>query len=170
MASGDSKTLSHGAFFVCTSNDYFFLSRLVCSSCTVTIGALLYFLPSLVCEIFSWDAKTEDQYNNAVLVSGIPYIFAVGFLIWCCRHSDRSGDRFFHVTFPCALAGICLILLAAIDRNLPRPVALVRANASFRVFVLFVGFFSFYAEWYAVLFSCYSHPHPYLSVRLRRSS
>jgi hypothetical protein len=103
------------------------------SSRAVTIGALLYFLPSLVCEIFSWDAKMEDQYNDAVLVSGIPYIFAVIFLIWCCRHSDRSGDRFFHVSFPCALAGICLILLAAIDKDLPRPVALVRHQMRFGV-------------------------------------
>jgi len=57
------------------------------------------------------------------LISSIPYGTAVVAMVWLGRHSDRSGERRWHIALPGVLGGICLIAVAG-SRS---PVVLIAA-------------------------------------------
>ncbi|MGC8107622.1 MFS transporter, partial [Salmonella enterica] len=44
------------------------------------------------------------------LLSGVPSVVAVVAMVWWARHSDRSGERTWHVVIPCVVACIGFVL------------------------------------------------------------
>jgi ACS family tartrate transporter-like MFS transporter len=55
---------------------------------------------------------------NSMIVSPLPYLLAVGAMIWWGHSSDRSGERIWHVVLPVLLAVLGFIIGAASSSDL----------------------------------------------------
>lgn len=77
------------------------------------IYALAFFTPTIVAGLSSSFSTTEVGFITAV-----PYVLAVvGMILWG-RHSDRTGERRFHVAGPYFVGAIALITLGFFNENL----------------------------------------------------
>lgn len=63
-----------------------------------------------------WSPMVIAQFGATPLETGflnaIPPIFAIAAMIWWARHSDRTGERYFHVATACLVASAGLVLAA----------------------------------------------------------
>lgn len=64
------------------------------------------------------------------LVSALPYGCAVAAMLAICRHSDRTGERRWHLALPMAIGGLCLILGAGAAGDLAVSLPLLCAAAA----------------------------------------
>ena len=53
------------------------------------------------------------------LVAALPYVFACLGIVLNSRHSDRTGERRWHVAVPCVAAGCALLLGATVGARSP---------------------------------------------------
>ncbi len=69
--------------------------------------ALSFFLPSIVAG-FSQMFQTKFSLVETGLIVSVPYIFGAVAMGWWSHHSDRTGERIWHVAGPMILAGIAI--------------------------------------------------------------
>jgi ACS family tartrate transporter-like MFS transporter len=82
---------------------------LIYYSKSVAIYVLAFFTPQII------DGLTANLSNTSVgILSSLPYGVAAVFMVWWARHSDRTGERRWHVALPlfAAAFGLCAMVLA----------------------------------------------------------
>jgi ACS family tartrate transporter-like MFS transporter len=82
---------------------------LIYYSKSVAIYVLAFFTPTIV------EGLGENLSNTTVgILSSLPYGVAAVFMVWWARHSDKTGERRWHVALPlfAAAAGLCAMVLA----------------------------------------------------------
>jgi ACS family tartrate transporter-like MFS transporter len=82
---------------------------LIYYSKSVAIYVLAFFTPTIV------KGLGENLSNTTVgVLSALPYGVAAAFMVWWARHSDKTGERRWHVALPlfAAAAGLCAMVLA----------------------------------------------------------
>ena len=84
--------------------------------------ALSFFLPSIVAG-FAQMFDTKFSLVQTGLIVSVPYLFGAVAMIWWSHHSDRTGERVWHVAAPMILSG-CAIPVAL---YLQSPVAVMVA-------------------------------------------
>lgn len=71
------------------------------------LGVLIFFLPTIVAE-FGREFGTKLSTVQASLVTAVPYLVAaLGMVLWA-RHSDRTGERKWHVVLPMVVGGVAI--------------------------------------------------------------
>jgi ACS family tartrate transporter-like MFS transporter len=63
------------------------------------------------------------------MLAGIPSILAIVVMLWWSAHSDRTGERSWHVAIPCMVACVGFVLAARAQGVVPFILALVVVNA-----------------------------------------
>lgn len=69
--------------------------------------ALSFFLPSMVAG-FAQTFDTKFSLLETGMIVSVPYIFASIAMVWWSHHSDRTGERVWHVASPLLLAGVAI--------------------------------------------------------------
>jgi len=100
-AHGASAWLPHLGFVLLLTAVYFCLN-------IYTYG-LLSFMPAII------KSQSGLSDTKASIVAAIPYVFALVAMLLNGRHSDRTGERPWHVAVPLTLASIGILLVATFD-------------------------------------------------------
>ena len=69
--------------------------------------ALSFFLPSMVAG-FAQTFNTKFSLLETGMIVAVPYVFASIAMVWWSHHSDRTGERVWHVAGPLFLAGVAI--------------------------------------------------------------
>lgn len=69
--------------------------------------ALSFFLPSMVAG-FAQTFNTKFSLLETGMIVAVPYIFASIAMVWWSHHSDKTGERVWHVAAPLILAGVAI--------------------------------------------------------------
>jgi MFS family permease len=69
--------------------------------------ALGFFLPTIV-KGFAAQFGTHYTIVQSGLITAIPYVFGAVFMVLWSRHSDRTGERMWHVAVPMAVGGVSI--------------------------------------------------------------
>lgn len=99
----------------------------------VLVLALIYFGTSAgLYTLGLWAPLIIKQYGFSAmqvgLINGIPSIAALVAMVLWARHSDRSGERIWHVVLPCALAALGLVLAGLSSTAVAVVLALIVVN------------------------------------------
>lgn len=91
---------------------------LVLVFCIVASGSITNFFPTVVKTLGYGDVTT-------LLLTSPPYVLC--FIVTCVNawHADRTGERYFHIVLPLALAVVAFIIAASTTTNVPRYVAMM---------------------------------------------
>ncbi len=87
---------------------------------SVAIYVLAFFTPTIV-------AGLGDRLSNTSVgvITAIPYAAAAIFMVWWARHSDRTGERRWHVGIPLLVASAGLISMVFVQNSLVFSVVLL---------------------------------------------
>jgi nitrate/nitrite transporter NarK len=97
----------HMTLWQALSNPMVFLLSLLYFSNVVGGYGLEFFLPSIIKQRTGW---TDEE--HITLISAIPSLCAAFFMVLVGRHSDKTGERRFHVGGSMAMAAVGLTLIA----------------------------------------------------------
>ena len=80
---------------------------------SVAIYVLAFFTPSIV-------AGLGDKLSNTSVgfITALPYAAAAIFMVWWARHSDRNGERRWHVGIPLLVAAAGLVSMVFVQDSL----------------------------------------------------
>jgi predicted MFS family arabinose efflux permease len=106
----------HGLKLACQDLKTWILMIMI--TCIVSSGSVTNFFPSVV--------QTLKFPNiTTLLLTTPPYVLAVITTMANSWHADRTGERFFHIAGPLAVAVVAFILAAATTATAPRYVAMM---------------------------------------------
>jgi cyanate permease len=91
----------------------------------LSIYGLSLWLPTIIKAFGVSDSTTG-------LLSAVPYLFAVVRLYFVPRHSDRQGERYWHIVVVSGLAAITMA--ASVDKNSVAAILLYLSHGVFAVF------------------------------------
>ena len=103
------------------------------SDSRVLILALVYFGTSAgLYTLGIWSPQIISEHGISPLATGfinaLPPIFAVAAMVWWARHSDKTGERNWHVVIACALAAGGLLLASQAASLITMVLALIIVN------------------------------------------
>ncbi|TQC37688.1 MFS transporter, partial [Rhodococcus sp. WS4] len=80
---------------------------------SVAIYVLAFFTPSII-------SGLGDRLSNTAVgfITAIPYAAAAIFMVWWARHSDRDGERRWHVGIPLLVAAAGLVSMVFVQDSL----------------------------------------------------
>jgi len=78
---------------------------------------LAFWLPSII------KASGVESTFHIGLLTAIPYLCAIGAMVWNAAHSRKTGERRMHAAIPAAIGGAFLILSAAFAHDVPLSIA-----------------------------------------------
>ena len=97
---------------------------LICYCTVSSLSGLSFWLPSVI------KSTGVSSILHVGLLTAVPYIFAVISMIWVCGHSDKTGERRWHMIIPFLIGGIGLTLSTLFGHNPTLAIAMLSVAAA----------------------------------------
>ena len=109
----------------------------------VSSGSVTNFFPSVVATLPGNAAGGHISSIEALLLTAPPYLFGVIFCLVNAWHSDRTGERYYHIVLPLCLDVIAFILAVTRQDFAPRYIAIMlMIPGTYAAFVIGLGWIS----------------------------
>ncbi|KAH8106014.1 MFS general substrate transporter [Cristinia sonorae] len=106
--------------------------------------ALTSMVVSLSFNAFFPTLSATMGYNSTVtlLLCAPPWVFATIIAFICCRHSDKTGDRFWHIAIPLFFGIVGFVIAISTMNTAARYIALFLMAQSYAGFIIFLTWIS----------------------------